>query len=338
MRLTRRGWAVVGVAVAAVALAAHSGPRALNAVAAPALVTLAYGAVTLARRDAPTVTRRRPAPGFPGETREIRVHVDADGPCEFRDETGDGVRPLDDARRFPGAGEASYAVELVTRGEHQLGPAQVTQRDTLGVVSRETSAWATTSALVYPVVEPIAPNRTFRGLVDRAGTEDRDAFDALREYVPGDALRDVHWKSSAKREPGDLVVAEFARADEGAVTIAAEGDAEYADEMASAAASLAVYLLDAELDVAVRAPGGRVREGRGEAHRDAVLELLATTPAGRVGDVDADVEIRADATGVRVTANGRTFPFSDLVDGAEAGGRGEAPDAPRDRDAGEVVA
>ncbi|WP_255152382.1 DUF58 domain-containing protein [Halorarius halobius] len=329
MRLTRRGYAVLGVAVGAIALAAHAGPRSLNAVAGPAVVTLAYGVVTLARRDAPTVTRRKPAPGFPGETREVHLRVDADGPCQVRDRTGDGLHPVDDADRYVTDGEARYTVELLERGEHALGPASVTQRDTLGVVSRETRVQETTPALVYPVVEPVAPNRTFRGLVERAGTEDRDAFDTLREYVPGDALRDVHWKTSAKREPGELVVAEFARADEGGVTVVAEGDAEFADEMASAAASIAVYLLDADLDVELHAPGGRVRDGRGEQQRDDVLELLARTPAGRVGDVEADVRVRADASGVEVTANGRRFPFSELTDGV-----GAADDAQRQ----EVVA
>lgn len=319
MRPTRRGYAVIAVAIAAIAFAAHSGPRSLNAVAGPALVTLGYGVVTLARRPDPTVTRRTPAPGFPGETRTIELAVSASGPATVRDRTGEGVAPVTGAERYvSGDGETSYELELIGRGEHDLGPTEVVQRDTLGVVARETLATGTTPALVYPAVEPIAPNRTFQGLVERAGSADRDAFDTLREYVPGDALRDVHWKSSAKREPGDLVVAEFAREDEGGLTLVAEGDTGYADQMAAAAASIAVHLLGADLEVEVYAPGGHVAKGRSDHHRDDVLELLARTPAGRVGDVAADVRVRADADGVHVTANGSTFPFSELTDGVHA--------------------
>lgn len=318
MRLTRRGYGVVAVAVAAFALSLHAGPRSLNAVAGPALVTLAYGVVTLGRRDPPTVSRRKPAPGFPGETRDIHLTVEGSGPVSIRDRTGSGLEPVGDNERYVTDGETSYEVELVGRGEHALGPTEVTQRDTLGVVSRETVVSTTTPALVYPVVEPIAPNRTFQGLVERAGTADRDAFDTLREYVPGDALRDVHWTSSAKREPGDLVVAEFAREDEGGLTLAVEGDTGYGDEMAAAAASIAVHLLAVDLELAVYTPGGRVRKGRGEEHRDEILELLARTPPGRVGDVEADVRVRANADGVHVTTNSTTFPFTDLTDGVRA--------------------
>ncbi|WP_255197933.1 DUF58 domain-containing protein [Halorarius litoreus] len=331
MRPTRRGYVVLGVAIAAIALAAHSGPRSLNAVAGPALVTLAYGVVSLARRPDPTVSRGKPAPGFPGETRTIPLTVQASGPATVRDRTGSGVAPVDDAERYvSGDGKTSYEIELLARGEHDLGPTEIVQRDTLGVVARETVARTTTPALVYPVVEPIAPNRTFQGLVERAGSADRDAFDTLREYVPGDPLRDVHWTSSAKREAGDLVVAEFAREDEGGLTLVAEGDTGYADEMASAAASIAVHLLAMDLEVEVYAPDGHVRKGRGDQHRDELLELLARTPAGRVGDVAADVRIRADAEGVHVTANGSTFPFAELL-----GGGYESADA-RDATTAEV--
>lgn len=345
MRLTRRGYGVLAVAVAAVALSAHSGPRALNAVAGPALVVLVFGVATLARLDAPTVTRAKPAPGFPGETRPVVVHVDADAPVDVTDAVPDGLRPTDPGtpstaddevtRRVDASGGASdltYEVELLARGDRHLGPPTIVQRDPLGVVTRETLVGRTTTVLVYPTVEPIAPNRTFQGLVERTGTPDRKAFDTLREYVPGDALRDVHWKSSAKRQPGDLIVTQFAREDEGGVTVVAEGDSGHGDEMASAAASIVVHLLDLDVEVELYAPGGHVPERTGERHRDDALELLAKTPAGRVaGSIDADVDILADDAGVHVTLNDATFPFAELRAGTvqpeETGGNGRTSSA-----------
>ncbi|MFC7176187.1 DUF58 domain-containing protein [Halosegnis marinus] len=311
MRPTRRGWGAVAVVALAVGFAAQSGPRSLNAVAAPALLALAFGYVTLHRRDAPTVERRKPAPGFPGETRDVILRVDAAGRASVSDASDGGVARVADTAN-------GYRVELTDRGEWTLGPATVAETDAFGLLRRRTVAGGETEALVYPPVEPLAPNRAFRGLVERAGSPDRDAFDALREYVPGDPLRDVHWKTSAKRPPGDLVVAEFATQDEGGVTVVAESTPGRADAMAAAAASVAVHLLEADLSVAVVAPNGRVERGRGDDHRDETLELLARTHAGDVNTaVEADVRVRADRDGVTVRTEGREFPFSDLLGDAD---------------------
>lgn len=315
MRPTRRGYAVAAIALLAVLLSAHSGPRSLNAVAAPAIVVLVAAGVHLVRRRDPDLSRRTPPPGFPGETPTVDLQVTVDGPATVRDEVADALGGGDGVVHVDGEATASYGVELRRRGAHPVGPATVTERDPLNLLGRETTVRGRDTLLVYPDVVPIVPNRALQGLVERAGTRDREAFDRLREYTTGDALRDVDWKSSAKRPEGDLVVTEFARRDEGGITVAAEADAGHGDEMARAAASIAVHLLNAELAVAVAAPGGRAKEGRGDDQRDRVLELLARTPAGRVGDrVDADVRVRADARGVHVTANDRTVGFSELRD------------------------
>ena len=314
VRPTRRGYATLAVAVVAVLLAAQAGARSLNAVAAPALLALAYGWVTLRRRREPTATRRKPAPGFPGETREVSLRIDAAGRTTVTDAVGDGLSYVADTADEYDAGADGYRIELTARGARTLGPATVTETDAFGLLARPTETAGETEVIVYPAVEPVAPNRTFRGLVEQAGSPDRDAFDSLRKYVPGDPLRDVHWKSSAKRAPGDLVVARFATEEEGAVTIAAEAAAGYADAMASAAASIAVYLLDVDLGVEVVASNGRTERGRGDDTRDELLELLARTPDGNLGpNVEADVRVVADANGVTIHTQGRSFPFEELL-------------------------
>ncbi|MFB6118104.1 DUF58 domain-containing protein [Halosegnis sp.] len=307
VRLTRRGYATLAVALIAVGFAAHSGPRSLNAVAGPALVAVGFAWLTLRRRREPTVTRRRPVPGFPGETREIELRVDAAGRAQVTDEVGEGLARVGPIQ--PGG----YSVELRERGARRLGPATVRETDAFGLLATETTAGGRTELLVYPPVEPLVPNRAFRGLVDRAGSPDRDAFESLREYTPGDPLRDVHWKSSAKREPGELVVTQYATPDQGAVTVVAEAAEGRADAMASAAASVVVYLLEAGIAVEVVAPDGTTDRGRGEDARDEALELLARTGAGRPG-VDGDVRLAAPAgtDEVRVATRGESFPFADL--------------------------
>lgn len=331
MRLTRRGWVVGGVVLAGLLMAWGFGARSLNAVVAPALVALGAGVVQVWRAPAPTATRSTPAPGFPGERRTVDLAVEGSLRGAVRDAGTDGLRLEDPTGALWGTGDLRYAVELRDRGEQELGPARVTVRDVLGLVAARYDVAGTTPVVVYPDVRPVAATRVFDRLVDESGTRERQAFDRLREYVPGDALRDVHWKSSAKRADDELVVTEFADEDRGGVTIAAEAGVGGADAMAAAAASVAVHLLDAGVTVAVACPSGTVRSATDDDGRERVLGLLARTRDGRV-DTDlratADVHVVAGDDGVEVTVDGDRFDFAALV----------APDTPVDHAAGEVVA
>ncbi len=319
MRLTRRGWAVVGAVVASLLLAYWYGARSLNAVAAPALVALVAGWLQVRTAAEPRATRSSPAPGFPGERREVDLTVETGLNAEVRDGATGGLRLEDAGGAVAGGGELLYRVVLADRGEQELGPARVTVRDALGLVAADHDVAGRTPVLVYPDVSPVAAARAFDPLVDESGTPDRQAFDRLREYVPGDALRDVHWKSSAKRVPGDLVVTEFADEDRGGVTVAAEADAGHADAMAAAAASVALHLLDADVRIDVACPGGTVAGAADDEGRERVLDLLARTPGGRVAADTrsrADVDVAATDDGVTVTIDGRTHDVADLVDPA----------------------
>lgn len=314
MRLTRRGWGVLLVAVVGFVLAFRFGPRALNAVVGPAAVVLVLGVLLVARRSEPTVTRMVPAPGFPGEVRTVELGVDCDGPCRLVESASDGLRPVDAAAWIPESGAVDLEVELLARGEQHLGPTTLYTEDPLGVVEAETVVADRTSVLVYPRVDPVTPNGALAGLARRVDAPERDAFDGLREYVPGDPLRNVHWASSAKRQPGDMLVTEFAAGDDGGVTLAAGGAPGHADEMAAAAASLAVYMLDAGLTVGVVTPAGRLREGRGDGQRDRILDLLARTDAGRMDErAEADVRVVAGDDGVTVRVGDRTFAYDDVA-------------------------
>lgn len=330
MRLTRRGWAVVVAVAAGLLMAWWFGARSLNAVVAPGLVALAAGWLQLRRAPDPTVTRSSPAPGFPGERRTVDLSVETALNAEVSEEGGGGLRLVDADRSIAGSAEIQYAFGLVRRGEHALGPAHVTVRDSLGLFAADHTVAGRTSVLVYPDVKPVAAARAFDRLVDESGTPDRQAFERLREYVPGDALRDVHWKSSAKRADDELVVTEFADEDRGGVTVAAEAAAGRADEMAAIAASIALHLLDADVEVDVVCPGGSVQGATGEEGRDLVLDLFARTPGGRVGgDVRASADVTVEATddGITVVIAGQRHDVAELVDGTSLAD-GETADAP----------
>jgi uncharacterized protein (DUF58 family) len=324
MQLTRRGYALVAVVVVAEVLAVVHGARALNAVAAPAVIALVVGAVEVVRVERPTADRGAVSPGFPGDVREVDLAVDGGGVATVIDRVPDGVTV--DPATADASGSATveaslpttltYDVELADRGRHSLGPVLVRVSDVLGLVTAEFDVSETTTALVYPPVYQVAGREALlREVLDRDAIE-RHEFDEIREYVPGDPLRDVHWKSTAK-DPEEMFVTEFAdRRIEDTVVLAASSEDDAADEMAAAAASVAVMTVEAGVGVELRAPTVSVPTGSGVDHRDRLLRALALTDGGHPDPSemqDADVHVHADADGVTLTLGSRTHAFDDLT-------------------------
>lgn len=321
MKPTRRG-VVVGLAtVGAFVVGALFGARALNAVAAPSLIAVGYALLVVRRADRPTVERLVPPPGSPGETRSMRFNVDANGTVELEDRLPAGLRPGRFTTALTGDGHVEYEVEYGRRGAHPVGPLRIRVMDPLGLVVRTFRYDSEKEVLVYPTVRPVTDGAPLAGLVDRAGMPDRQAFDRLREYAPGDSLRDINWKTTAKY--GDIVVTEYAAEDQGAVTVVgeatADGAGENADEMASAVASVVSYLLDVGIEVELVVPGGELEAGLGDHQRQTALGLLARTPPGRVsGDVVADADVHVFADGeTTVDVRGANVQYADLVGGRE---------------------
>jgi uncharacterized protein (DUF58 family) len=91
------------------------------------------------------------------------------------------------------------------RGVIRVGPIQARRTDPLTLL-RWSERWSTSSELlVLPRMVPLEP--LGGGVIrDQEGTPSDEismndlAFHALREYVPGDELRHVHWRSSAKAD------------------------------------------------------------------------------------------------------------------------------------------
>jgi len=309
MNLTRRGYGVFAIVVVAELLALTYGARALNAIAAPAVVALLAGVVMVRRTETPTAERESVSPGFPGDTRTMTVEVDGSGVATIEESVPEGLT-VDESRverTLPTT--VTYRLACERRGRHTVGPLTVSVRDVLGLFERTHEVGSTARVLVYPPVYKLAGQQVLREhILDRSELERRE-FDSLREYAPGDPLRDVHWKTTAK-DPDGIYVTEFAdREVDEDVVIAASSETGAADEMATAAASIAVMALEADLGVALRLPEVDVPLGYGPTHRESVLEALATTDGGRLPEgktADADVHVDADAEGVRVAFGSRT--------------------------------
>ncbi len=321
--LTRRGRAVAWIAAAAFLIAWGFGPRSLNAVVVPAAALLVVSAASVWRVDRPRVTRRAPNHGHADATRTVELRVDAAGSHAL---TVDDAIPsgLDADAELATVSDdrvLRYDLRLTRRGVHTLGPINVTVRDAFGLFEREFRHTDTDTVVVFPRVKPLAETaallRSYVGI-----TDEREQFDGLREYERGDALRDVNWKASAKRESGNLYVTEFAgRGSTNRVTIAAEAESHRADSVAEATASVAAFLLDAGLAVGVVTPQGRIDPAASDEHRRRLLSLLARLEPGPLRSRhrrDADVVVRAppDGAHVDIAVEGSVHRFSELVDGA----------------------
>jgi len=315
MRPTLRGVAVLVVAVGASVVSAQFGQPGLAAIAAPLFVAVAGATVQVALSGVPTVERDPVRRGFPGETRTVTLTVDGSGITRLTDERAEAVGgPATVRRSLPAT--VTDEVSLGGRGEHRLGPVAVTVTDSLGLVVTSGTVDATDSVLVFPPVYRLGGPGAFARTVTPESQE-RQTFDRLREYVPGDPLRDVHWKSSAKR--GDLLVTEYDddRGD-GELLVAARADPGHADAMAAAAATIAVGALRSGFAVELAAPNGTVASGFGAAHRTRLLEALARAPDGESGrESAADVVVTATADGVTVSVDDRTTAFDELTTGRE---------------------
>jgi len=311
VRPTRRGLGVVAAALVAAGMSATFGPRALDTVVLSAAVALTAAVVQVALFDAPTATRTTPSAGDPGTTGTVLLTLDADTPATatVRDRLPAGLDGDARGTVLVGGDPFAYAVTYRERGVHELGPAVVHARDVLGLVRREFTAAGDGSVVVYPrVFHPsTAVAERLRGLSTPTDAAERGAFDHLREYSRSDSLRDVHWKSSAKRD--DLVVQEFVDdGDRPTVTVAGSAEAGSADRMAEAAATVGYALLDAGVGVALATPAGRVTLAPGETGR--LLAHLARADDGAVADGGADVAVRATTGGTTVHVGGESLPFA----------------------------
>ncbi|MFT3798133.1 DUF58 domain-containing protein [Microbacterium sp.] len=219
-----------------------------------------------------------------------------------------------------GAGLVEFAVPLLRagavseqalelppqpRGIVRIGPATTVRTDPIGLLRREHAFDDVHDLYVHP--RTVAVPSTSAGLIrdlDGAPTRrlvDADmSFHAIREYAPGDARRQIHWKSTAKT--GRLMVRQYeeSRRSRMAVVLGL-AEAEYASpsefELAvSAAASLALRAVhDArDLDIVVGAEIPRVVRGR----LRAIRHISAASPRAALDGF----------SGVDALANTMAFP------------------------------
>lgn len=194
----------------------------------------------------------------------VNVHLDIENgnarpalPAAAELPIGDAIRRVPVPLIGPhGSVQLPLDVAAPRRGVIQIGPLTLARQDPLALVRREVT-WRDRHLIhVHPRTVLLPPGsaglvRDLEGTPRKRLTDSDLSFHAVREYVRGDAMRHVHWKSTAKT--GNLMVRQYEESQTARAAILFDANrAEYANDD------------EFELGVSVAASLGlqAVREGR----------------------------------------------------------------------------
>lgn len=116
-------------------------------------------------------------------------------------------------RLHPGAEhEEVFAIPTTARGVLEVGPVSVRRGDPIGLFERTHDRRQAVDLFVHPRTTALdglslGHLRDLEGLPAQHLARDDVSFHALREYQPGDDLRHVHWKSTART--GTVMVRQY---------------------------------------------------------------------------------------------------------------------------------
>ncbi|MFD0684629.1 DUF58 domain-containing protein [Actinomadura fibrosa] len=275
----------------------------LAAVAAAALWTLPRPRLEVRREIAPAkVGRGEPAVGVLTVTnagRGVRG-------VTARDAAGSAEVAVDVPRLRPGGGRTvTYRLPTDRRGRIPVGPLRLVRADPLRLARRVREYGEPQVLLVRPRTVPLSLLPSGRAHHLDGPTSDRSpagtaTFHALREYVVGDELRHIHWKSSART--GTLMVRQLVDASLPTTTVVLEARPESWPEpddfelAVDAVASVATAAARANFPVRVLTGTGPVADTRGGPEDVEVLldRLTAVAPEpGPRSTVDVVRRVRA---------------------------------------------
>ena len=99
-----------------------------------------------------------------------------------------------------------YRLKCQRRGYYMLGPLSLLTGDYFDLTPRRQATWPAQPFIVYPRVAPLGhlglPSQLPFGSLSsqRRIFEDPSRFFGVRDYQPGDSLRQINWKSSARTD------------------------------------------------------------------------------------------------------------------------------------------
>lgn len=152
-------------------------------------------------------------------------------------------------------------IPTLRRGVFEVGPFEIERIDPFWLTVGSRTDSATTSVIVHPkIYDLVGPHGAVRvveneSVLRRATSDPMSGFVSLREYVPGDDPRMIHWPTTARA--GTLMVREHVEVRRPEFTVLldtsdAVGTADDFEEAVDVAATLAVHAIRSGLTVVVR--------------------------------------------------------------------------------------
>ena len=268
VRATARGWYVGTAAMALAVLGVLVGVEELYALAASALVALAAAAAWARRQELALSAQLLVAPGRAPQGTPVQASVGllnlgtrAAPPLALEvpicrqagAHAGSPARAVLSAAAMTPGEQAWATLRLPTqeRGLWTVGPVRARLTDPLGLFERRWSDSVAAGFAVHPHLVRLCPLPGWRegAQADASrhpGAAVTDELDGWRDYEPGDDMRRVHWKLTAKRDRLSVRQDLGARATSTIVLVDLREDHHYPgtlDTCAEAAASVLTALL-----------------------------------------------------------------------------------------------
>lgn len=225
--------------------------------------------------------------------------------------------------------EQELAIPAHKRGLIDIGPIRSVRTDPLGLLHRDVQWTDKHTLYVHPktAILPVTARGFMRDLEGTPSAQlvtDDISFHAIREYMPGDSPRNIHWKTTAKT--GNLMVRQFEETRKSTVGVLLSlAEEEYLDEdefevAVSAAASLAVRFIRDHQEIEVLVSKEVPEEAR--QHFSAAHRLATYSPVACLNDftiIDHGIDMMTLDDVARVCAHNVDMNLSNvfLVTGSQ---------------------
>jgi uncharacterized protein (DUF58 family) len=328
--LTRNGWILAVMAMVLGAAGRALGMLELFIMAATAAVLLVASVVIVSIRRPELVVTRAAVPARVTAGTPCRVELSITNRATTRSPVVRLIDPVSgtlgaDLRLAPLAPDqtvrGAYRLPTDRRGVLRLGPMSCATGDPFGLASASIEIAGPMDLLVYPRVDQVAPPPLTSGSDPMGGarrqrthTNIGNEFASLRGYVPGDDLRRVHWRSTARHD--ELMVRQDEQAWQGRLSVVLDDRRDsHAGDSLDMAVSAAASLLVAgrqrrDLTRLVTVGGTDSGFGSGHGHVEALMDHLAVLRTSTTGTLIGTLESLLDvaSSGLVVAIGARLDP------------------------------
>lgn len=218
--------------------------------------------------------------------------------------------------------EELFAIPTHARGVVQVGPVSVVRGDPLGLFERAYRRDQPVDLYVHPRTvlfdgQSLGYLRDLEGLPATDLSRDDVSFHALNEYQPGDDLRHVHWRSTART--GVMMVRQYEETRRSHFVIGlsrSTGDYATPEDFElgiSAAGSIGLRALRDSQRVDMRVQGRELPADTGKQMLDSLAALESSKPReGGIADLAGVISVTMPLASVVVLVCGTTVPADDL--------------------------